>query len=644
MLPPSPFCAVELNEAGVPVAVNETFITIMGPLFKFAGFAFFEAAADPEGKNLLSASIGRVRDGSPRERVRHVQMITLAGESGLPIKSHFDWFLCPGATGAGVVALHGDPCSDEIIEQREKDRELIDFFQNAPIALHWLSGTGHVLWANQTELDVLGYTREEYIGQPIMKFCPDEEELVLEIFKTLGSGNTIRDVPVRFRTKHGKIVHLLIDSNVAYKVDEEGNKTFNHTRCFIRDDTGRRMREARVNARLKEMELSRKQLDQFMSRTLHLIKTPLHIMQSSNDMAMDELMDLSFSLSPSERESLTHALGRMQTITGQLDEITRLIVDTSDVMRFEHGAEMSLHEERTDLAALGEKCVAEAKAAKQGVEIKLVVAEADRLSAMVDAKILQRSLMHLLRNAVAATPDGGLVTLEIKMSDRVGQRVRFMVSDTGHGLSTNLKHVFERYHAGVLSTDDSSKLSEEDIDSVHEKLASTLSFSSKNTTGLGVGLNLTYGLVRSLGGELCYQSSSTGSQFWFVIPVTICDPLDGSEYTHLNLSSMLSRRESPDPADASFTNMSESDGGTFKKRTPSAEQMCSFAEVIANEGLQAMQAPHGTRRLVLPLFLLVCSLVSRQAQSQTTHTTPHHTTPPALRTTSHHTPHHTTES
>jgi hypothetical protein len=38
-------------------------------------------------------------------------------------------------------------------------------------------------------LDVLGYTAEEYIGQPIMKFCPDEEELVLEIFKTLGSGN-----------------------------------------------------------------------------------------------------------------------------------------------------------------------------------------------------------------------------------------------------------------------------------------------------------------------------------------------------------------------------------------------------------------------------------------------------------------------
>ena len=33
---------------------------------------------------------------------------------------------------------------------------------------------------------MLGYTAEEYIGQPIMKFCPDEEKLVLEeFFKTL---------------------------------------------------------------------------------------------------------------------------------------------------------------------------------------------------------------------------------------------------------------------------------------------------------------------------------------------------------------------------------------------------------------------------------------------------------------------------
>ena len=128
--------------------------------------------------------------------------------------------------------------------------------------MHWLSGEGIVLWANQTELNVLGYTAEEYIGQPIMKFCPDEEELVLEIFKQLGSENTIKDLPVRFRTKDGRVVDLLIDSNVKY--DHHGQ--FGHTRCFIRDDTGRKIREARARLLLHETKRSLRQLDHFMSR------------------------------------------------------------------------------------------------------------------------------------------------------------------------------------------------------------------------------------------------------------------------------------------------------------------------------------------------------------------------------------------
>jgi hypothetical protein len=42
--------------------------------------------------------------------------------------------------------------------------ELTDFFQNAPIALHWLSKTGLIIWANNYEILSLGYSSEEYIG------------------------------------------------------------------------------------------------------------------------------------------------------------------------------------------------------------------------------------------------------------------------------------------------------------------------------------------------------------------------------------------------------------------------------------------------------------------------------------------------
>ena len=200
LLDNAPLCAVVLDGAGRAKEINRLFEELMGPLYKFANFGFAQSAATDDGKATLGAAIARVHSGaSKRERLRNLEMLTLAGDAGLPIKSHFDWFI--GASDSGEVVLYGDACSDDLLEQREKDAELIDFFQNAPIAMHWLSGTGHVMWANQTELDVLGYTAEEYIGQPIMKFCPDEEELVLEIFKTLGSGNIIKDVPVRIRAR-----------------------------------------------------------------------------------------------------------------------------------------------------------------------------------------------------------------------------------------------------------------------------------------------------------------------------------------------------------------------------------------------------------------------------------------------------------
>ena len=48
----------------------------------------------------------------------------------------------------------------------------------------------------------------------------------------------------------GRIVHLLIDSNVAYNKDG----SFGHTRCFIRDDTARKIRDARVQLLIYENE------------------------------------------------------------------------------------------------------------------------------------------------------------------------------------------------------------------------------------------------------------------------------------------------------------------------------------------------------------------------------------------------------
>lgn len=232
----SPMMIALLDEFNKFVLVNQLFESIMGPLFKLANVSFEQTSADNKTLESLTQALKEVRQSCAVIRVRDVNLITVSNPEGFPVPRHFDWRFKLNENNC-IIAF-GEPVNEADELQREKDAELLDFFQNAPIAMHWLSKDGIIMWANNTELRVLGYSSEEYIGQPIMKFCPDDEGLVLEIFKQLGTGNAIKDVPVRFRAKDGRIIPLLIDSNVNYT--DSGQ--FNHTRCFIRDDTGRKVK------------------------------------------------------------------------------------------------------------------------------------------------------------------------------------------------------------------------------------------------------------------------------------------------------------------------------------------------------------------------------------------------------------------
>jgi PAS domain S-box-containing protein len=120
------------------------------------------------------------------------------------------------------------------VELRSKEQELTDFFENGAIALRWVDANGYIMWANQAELDLLGYTREEYIGRHITQLYTDKT-VVDDIFKRLAANQTLHDYEAQLLCKDGSIKDVLIDSNVYW-----ANGKFIHTRCFTRDITQRK--------------------------------------------------------------------------------------------------------------------------------------------------------------------------------------------------------------------------------------------------------------------------------------------------------------------------------------------------------------------------------------------------------------------
>src|SRR5690606_23518539 len=75
--------------------------------------------------------------------------------------------------------------------------------------------------------------------------------------------------------------------------------------------------------------------------------------------------------------------------------------------------------------------------------VQLVLLPNAPLSLQGDRARLQQVLANLLDNALKFTPDGGTVTLS---AGSEGNNVRFVVSDTGTGISEQrLPHLFDRF-------------------------------------------------------------------------------------------------------------------------------------------------------------------------------------------------------
>ena len=120
-----------------------------------------------------------------------------------------------------------------------------------------------------------------------------------------------------------------------------------------------------------------------------------------------------------------------------------------------------------------------------GVELEVELGEVPRIE--IDAKYLKQALLNLVKNAIAAMPGGGRLSVRTR-SD--GENVYLSVKDTGTGIADeNLPKIFEPYFT-------------------------TKDFSS------GLGLTLVFKIVREHRGEISVESrEGGGTTFTLSFPI-----------------------------------------------------------------------------------------------------------------------------
>ena len=152
---------------------------------------------------------------------------------------------------------------------QRNEAQLTDFFENSAMALHWVGPDGAILRVNQAELDMLGYTRDEYEGHHIAEFHADRE-VIEDILSRLQAGDVLENYEARLLCKDGSIRHVEVSSSVYW----EGGK-FVHTRCFTHDITERKKTEDRLALQYA--------VTQILSESRDLVESGRCILQAACD-------------------------------------------------------------------------------------------------------------------------------------------------------------------------------------------------------------------------------------------------------------------------------------------------------------------------------------------------------------------------
>jgi PAS domain S-box-containing protein len=205
-----------------------------------------------------------IKDGLPRKDVE----VVIERPDGSRVHVHMNVMPIKDEAGVQVGIIN---CIYDITERKKTEKKLLnkteelkDYVENASVALHWVDGNGIIKWANQTELDMLGYKKEEYIGRHIAEFHVSREKIEDILYK-LSCNETLNQYESELYCKDGTIKTVHISSNVFW---EDGK--FVHTRCFTQDITGIKKAEKALQdseakyrklANLLEKEVEKKILD-----------------------------------------------------------------------------------------------------------------------------------------------------------------------------------------------------------------------------------------------------------------------------------------------------------------------------------------------------------------------------------------------
>lgn len=350
-------------------------------------------------------------------------------------------------------------------ELKRTARNIKDLYDHAPIGYHSLDENGVFVEINQTELNWLGYTREELVGKVSFRDLVTDagRKIFKEAFPEFMKTGSVSDLEFELVRKDGSTFPVILNSTAIRTVDGKYVKS----RSTVVDNTDRKKSQDRI------LDLNR-ELEGFTYSVSHDLRAPLRSIIGYATILKEEY----YEKMDDEARRVTDVIIRNTVRMGQL------IDDLLDFSR--------LGRKQVSVAPINMKEVVENIVREQTIEIKdrkLAIKILDIEPAKGDLAMIRQVWINLISNALKYSSKKDISKIEIGSYRKDGKKVYF-ISDNGAGFdmkySDKLFGVFQRLH----------KMNEFE--------------------GTGVGLALVKTIVKRHGGEVWAESKvNEGAKFYF---------------------------------------------------------------------------------------------------------------------------------
>ncbi|MFQ3573919.1 MAG: PAS domain S-box protein, partial [Thermodesulfovibrionales bacterium] len=372
---------------------------------------------------------------------------------------------------------------DALLESESRFRELFD---EAPIGYHEVDTQGIITMVNKTELEMLGYSLDEMIGNPIWKFRADKEAKGRILGKVSGMIPPGKAHERGYIKKDGSELIVLSEDRLI----KDGDGNIKGLRVTIQDIS-----------QLKKVEQEKEILERQLRQTLK--------MEAIGQLAGGIAHDFNNILTVITGYCTLSLIGLkegdpLKRYIEHIDKAAKRASDlTSRLLAFGRKKIMEVKVIDLNSIVLGIKSMLE-RLIREDINLIINTTE-ESTEIKADPSQIEQVIINLVTNARDAMPEGGDLMIETAnvylnqewakkhIDVQPGNYVMLSVSDTGIGMSDEVKEkVFEPF------------------------------FTTKGVgKGTGLGLSMVYGIVKQTGGSVwVYSELGKGTTFKIYIPKT----------------------------------------------------------------------------------------------------------------------------